>query len=304
MTLVLSVCSPGLHIRTFFIDDFSLAKEFDFTARALPEDDLPPRPSHAHDRAPQSFPLEPHLSGSPFESFPPIASHNQQSHVRTLAEIEAEQKAAAQLARMSLGSNHGSPQVSSSLAVQHEQSREFPHSPLQHPAPINGNVERELFLRAHRQHEEQQQQEFLARQYQLRQEEMLHEQQLQEMEYHQQRQRQLEIQQQQHIQFQQQQQQQRLLQQQLLSAQTGIPRPPGGHPLLDQLSMIEASGTALTPEQREALMNEAMNKILEAERMEERRRRRHAKIAKMVRTHFRHPLTRIYSQYPSVIVQI
>jgi DNA topoisomerase 2-associated protein PAT1 len=232
------------------------------------------------------------VSLPPFESFAPANNNNQHTRVRTLAEIEAEQKVAAQLARMSLGSNHGSPHISSSLAAHHEQSRDFRHSPLlQQSIPVNGHGELDPYLRAQRQHEEQQQKELLARQHQLRQEEMLHEQQLQELEYHQQRQRRLEIQQQQkHLQFQQQQvQQQRLLQQQLLSAQTGMPRPPSGHPLLNQLSMIEAVGITLAPEEREALMNEAMNKIVEAERMEERRRRRLAKITKMVRAHLGRP---------------
>jgi hypothetical protein len=50
----------------------------------------------------------------------------------------------------------------------------------------------------------------------------------------------------------------------------------------DHVNQVEPSIHSLPPEQREALMNQAMNKIIEAERMEERRRRRMHKIAKMV----------------------
>jgi len=51
---------------------------------------------------------------------------------------------------------------------------------------------------------------------------------------------------------------------------------------LDHLNQIEPSAHSLPPEQREALMHQAMSKIIEAERMEEKRRRRMLKIAKMV----------------------
>lgn len=57
----------------------------------------------------------------------------------------------------------------------------------------------------------------------------------------------------------------------------------GGQPLgLDQVNHIDPNAHSLPQEEREALMAQAMNKIFEAERMEEKRRRRLQKIAKMV----------------------
>lgn len=257
---------------------------------------------------------------SPFEAAPSQPSYGQHPpRARTLAEIEAEQRAAAQLARMSLNANQPSPQLHQAIPQQQpqhlEQPRDYRHSPLLQQASPNVAMQREIMLRAQQEHEEQQrflvqqqQQQLQQRELQqrelqqreLQQRELLQlqqQQQLQEAEYlhQQQRLQELELLQQQQQQHQQQipqreqqllyqqQQQQRLLQQQLLSAQSGMPRTPGRHPLLEQqLNLLDAAGSSLTPEERQTLMNEAMNKILEAERMEEKRRRRLTKIARMV----------------------
>lgn len=51
---------------------------------------------------------------------------------------------------------------------------------------------------------------------------------------------------------------------------------------VDHVNQLEPGVHSLPPEQREALMHQAVNKIIEAERMEEKRRRRMHKIARMV----------------------
>lgn len=51
---------------------------------------------------------------------------------------------------------------------------------------------------------------------------------------------------------------------------------------IEQANHLDTNTHSLPPHERETLMAQAMNKIVEAERMEEKRRRRLHKIAKMV----------------------
>ncbi len=223
-----------------------------------------------------------------------------------MAEIEAEQRVAAQLARISLSSPPPPQRQSPHADSPHQQ--EYRPSPLiQHAASsIDREGEQERILRLQQQRQlllgqdqlqqqilAQQQQRILAqkqlvqRQQQQRHVEFLQQQQLRIREH---QERELLAQQQQLLQQQrsslltpQQHQQQQVLQQQLQSAQSGLPRTLGGYPILDrQFEEVDAAGLSLTEAQKEALMNEAMEKIVEAERHEEKRRRRMMKIAQMV----------------------
>ncbi|KDQ19171.1 hypothetical protein BOTBODRAFT_63273 [Botryobasidium botryosum FD-172 SS1] len=215
-----------------------------------------PVPNHAHKFDPFSSDAANFGQGySPVLSpRPPV--HHAQPRIRTLQEIEMEQLALAQQARLS----SSVPSLSNSMSHLSMGGSESPsfgryhHEPEYTRSPSMANqqyvpdeLEQQLLLQAQQQQLLQLQQHLL---------------------------------QQRHVQ-----QQQQLLQQQQqqLTAQAVAAAYFGGAPakaILSHPDLMEHS-LSMDPEQREAVMTEAMRKIMEAERMEEKRRRKAFKIAQM-----------------------
>lgn len=234
---------------------------------------------------------------SPFEAAPLPPHPPQPSRVLTLEEVEAEQAAAAQMARMSLS---GAPQENHRAPAgipAGDQPQGYSPSPLLAQAiPTSGDLE--ILRLAQQQHQQQQARHLFAQQHQQRQQELFDQQYRPQRappptdtqrpppqpsqasyspQFHQQLQQPPPPRFAQHRQQHPAQQNEFLARMQIMDSLIG---PPLGN---DHVSQVEPSVHSLPPEQREALMNQAMNKIIEAERMEERRRRRMLKIAKMVR---------------------
>lgn len=249
----------------------------------------------------------------PFEATPaPPPQSHQSSRVLTLEEVEAEQRAAAQLARISLADpSRETPRMAQNIPPGRPdltQGQGYASSPLMQQA-IPSASDLDLLRQAQQQQQQQQARQLFAQQHQQRQQELYDQQQ-------QQQQLQRGLPSTEHLQPQQRQQPppQRPISYsspQVL-AQQAAPQPPrftqqqsqglpppqnpdvlsrmhildslnGRSPLaLDQVNQIESNIYSLPVEEREAVMNQAMNKIVEAERMEEKRRRRMHKIADMV----------------------
>ncbi|KAF8316541.1 hypothetical protein DL93DRAFT_2077752 [Clavulina sp. PMI_390] len=301
-------------------------------------------------------PVPQHPPANNFASPQPSHSHAA-SRVLTLEEVEAEQRAAAQMARLSLaGAAQASPRPPAAVPSGMPEPARYAPSPLL-PQAIPTSTDLEILRIAQQQNQQQQARQLFAQQHQQRQQDIFDQQQ---------RQMQLEQQQQQQ-QFpspmlaQQQQQQpplrggtpvdmQRFLQhhrsQSSLSQQgqqqpahlapaqpprfaaqqfppqsrpqqphlqrqpdvgqivpnenltrmqimesltAGLPShqqsqlPPLPPHAGDLMTELEGFAHTLPPEQRDALMAQAMHKIVEAERMEERNRRRQAKIRRISR---------------------
>lgn len=217
-----------------------------------------PIPNHTHKFDPFSSDAVSFGQGySPVLSPRPPVQHAQ-PRIRTLQEIEMEQLALAQQARLS----NSVPSLSNSmshLSVGGSESPSFGryhHEPEYTRSPsmtnqqyVTDELEQQLLLQAQQQQLLQLQQHLLQQRHAQQQHQLLQQ------------------------------------QQQQLTAQAVAAAYFGGAPakaILSHPDLMEHS-LSMDPEQREAVMTEAMRKIMEAERMEEKRRRKAFKIAQMVR---------------------